>query len=281
MTRVAELVLARALLVALPGLAPAAPETCRTTFDAAALIRSELFFFKDDYFWRLNRAGHLMTRRPVEMGTFWEGLPDSSSVSAAYERPDGSVVFFCGRHFWVFWERRARPGYPRPLSDLGLPEELSSVDAALVSGHNWVTYLVTGHQYWRFNEMTGRVEKDSPLPISRLCRGLPRKLDAAFTDNNGDTFFVQGPHYWRCDWSRGRVQSYSPDLVAPRWLACSLTECCLESVQEQIETRVWPALLGDAEKAVEGNGAGSRRGIASALLTLTAAVVAQIVWSSS
>ena len=48
------------------------------------------------YFWRLNRAGHLMTRRPVEMGNFWEGLPDSTSVSAAYERPDGSVVFFCG-----------------------------------------------------------------------------------------------------------------------------------------------------------------------------------------
>ena len=39
-----------------------------------------------------------MTRDPVEVDTFWEGLPDRSDVSAAYERPDGSVVFFCGEN---------------------------------------------------------------------------------------------------------------------------------------------------------------------------------------
>ena len=49
----------------------------------------------------------------------------------------------------MFWERRAKPGYPRPLSDLGLPEELMSVDAAFVSGHNQITYLVAGDKYWR------------------------------------------------------------------------------------------------------------------------------------
>ncbi|XP_037074353.1 matrix metalloproteinase-17-like [Pollicipes pollicipes] len=251
-----------------------APDTCRTTFDAVARIRGELFFFKDHYFWRRDVRGHLMTPEPVEVDTFWGGLPARASVDAVYERPDGSVVFFCGRYFWVFWDRHALTGYPRPLSDLGLPEETPSVDAAFVSGHTQGTYLITGGQYWRFNELTETVEADSPLPISRLCRGLPRKLDAAFTDADGQTFFVQGRHYWRCDSPRAQVRSYAPDLVAPRWLGCSLAQCCLENVDDHIDTEV---LWSGARSGNLRNATGPLAAVARGLLVV--ALVA--VWVGS
>ncbi|KAF0293789.1 Matrix metalloproteinase-25 [Amphibalanus amphitrite] len=275
---VVTLVLVLVLLVTGGSPARSPPQTCRSTFDAVARIRGELFFFNGDHFWRVSRAGHLMTRDPVEVDTFWEGLPHHSDVSAAYERPDGSVVFFCGRHFWVFWERRTKPGYPRPLSDLGLPEELSSVDAAFVNRHTEVTYLITGDKYWRFNERTEQVDSDSPQPLHRLCRGLPKRVDAAFSDTKGHTYFLQGQHYWRCDLGQGRVQNYAPHLVAPRWLGCTLAECCLD---DHIETEVWPKTYEYKEKLSEEGrrnareNAAARGGVGSqvAVVVLAAAAV--------
>jgi len=269
------------LLAAVPQSGWGVPDTCKTTFDAVAGIRGELFFFKDHHFWRLTRHGHLMTRKPVPRDTFWQGLPKDSKVDAVYERPDGQVVFFSGRYFWVVWERSVLAGYPRPLSDLGLPEETPAVDAAFASSHNSRTYLITGAQYWRFNELTGRVEADSPLSTSRLCRGLPRQLDAAFVDARGDAYFLQGQHYWRCDWARATVQSYAPDLVAPRWLGCSLVECCLPDLYKQMDEEVWPGmregLVDDDDEGLEGkDGAGAQEARAA---LFWAGLVWGLVWT--
>ena len=40
-------------------------------------------------------------------------------------------------------------GSPRPLSDLGLPSNLSSIDAVFTWGKNKKTYIFAGSQYWR------------------------------------------------------------------------------------------------------------------------------------
>lgn len=76
------------------------------------------------------------------------------------------------------------PGYPRPLTDLGLPPDLKKIDAAMVWGHNGKTYLFSGTQYWRYDEVEGRVELDYPRDMG-LWRGVPTHIDAAFQNTDG------------------------------------------------------------------------------------------------
>ena len=43
-------------------------------------------------------------------------------------------------------------------------------------------------------------------------------------------------------------------------MGCSLTECCLDSLDDQIETQVWPEMRsGTTEWGGEGGGTGERR----------------------
>lgn len=76
------------------------------------------------------------------------------------------------------------PGYPKPLTDLGLPRDLSHVDAAMVWGHNSRTYFFSGTMYWRFDEEVGRIELDYPRDMS-MWRGVGYNIDAVFQWKDG------------------------------------------------------------------------------------------------
>lgn len=93
--------------------------------------------------------------------------------------------FLPGKNYWLFTANQLEPGYPRPLTDLGLPQDLDHIDAATVWGHNGKTYFFSGKEYWKFDEMEGRVELDYPRNINSW-RGVPANIDAAFqwTDGN-------------------------------------------------------------------------------------------------
>ena len=81
------------------------PDRCATDFDAVAVIRSEMWVFKGNYFWRLDRDGEsegAPAEDPIELSAFWYGLPDDvDRVDAVYERPDHKIVFFVGPHYYV------------------------------------------------------------------------------------------------------------------------------------------------------------------------------------
>lgn len=94
--------------------------------------------------------------------------------------------FICppGKKYWLFSGNRPLPGYPRPLTDLGLPATLTHLDAALVWGHNGKTYFFSGDKYWRYDETDRSVELDYPRHI-RMWRGVPHGVDAAFQYSDG------------------------------------------------------------------------------------------------
>ena len=90
---------------------PAVLDRCNVDhFDAVAVIRSELWVFVGQQFWRLGAAAATPSTRveehPVDLSAFWYGLPESAlarpgaKVDAVYERPDHRIVFFVGRHFF-------------------------------------------------------------------------------------------------------------------------------------------------------------------------------------
>lgn len=79
-----------------PSLSPqpdAPPDACQVSFDAAATIRGELFFFKAGFVWRL-RGGRLQPGYPALASRHWQGLP--SPVDAAFEDAQGHIWFFQG-----------------------------------------------------------------------------------------------------------------------------------------------------------------------------------------
>lgn len=139
------------------------PETCNTSYDAITIIRGEIFIFKGRYLWRIGAEG-LHDGYPHEIAKMWNELPHGLvNVDSVYENKRRQIVFFIGerklifcllseveinfqigKQFYVFHSQHLLPGYPKPLTDLGLPASLDKIDAALVWGHNNRTYFYSG-----------------------------------------------------------------------------------------------------------------------------------------
>uniref|UniRef100_A0A147BPY1 Putative matrix metalloproteinase n=2 Tax=Ixodes ricinus TaxID=34613 RepID=A0A147BPY1_IXORI len=204
-----------------PTLAPDKPDPCLTGIDAISVIRREVFIFKGQYFWRINDNG-LNPNYPVEIGVFWYNFPKNlEKIDAVYERPDQNIAFFSGKKYWLFSGNRPLPGYPRPLTDLGLPATLTHLDAALVWGHNGKTYFFSGDKYWRYDETDRSVELDYPRHI-RMWRGVPHGVDAAFQYSDGQTYFFKDHHFWR--FNDRRMHIYNRTHRVGEWFGCPVAK---------------------------------------------------------
>lgn len=84
----------------------------------------------------------------------------------------------------MFHSQHLLPGYPKPLTHLGLPSSIDKIDAALVWGHNNRTYFYSGTEYWRFDEDEMQVELDYPRDMS-MWKGIGYDIDSAFQNRDG------------------------------------------------------------------------------------------------
>ncbi|PWA26563.1 hypothetical protein CCH79_00000757 [Gambusia affinis] len=219
-------------------LAQDAPDRCTSHFDAVAQIRGEAFFFKGKYFWRLTREKHLVSLRPAHIHRFWRGLPPNlDSVDAVYERPgDHKIVFFKGQKYWVFKDNNVEEGYPRPISDFGLPVE--AVDAAFVWLHNDKTYFFKDNYYWRYDDHLRHMDLGFPKD-STLWKGLPLQLDDAMRWSDGSSYFFKGKEYWRVPGSDMEAEAGYPRLIAKDWLLCTeMQSDSPDTEAKSTETRV-------------------------------------------
>ncbi|XP_023976641.2 matrix metalloproteinase-17 isoform X2 [Physeter macrocephalus] len=195
------------------------PHRCSAHFDAVAQIRGEAFFFKGKYFWRLTRDRHLVSLQPAQVHRFWRGLPlHLDSVDAVYERTsDHKIVFFKGDRYWVFKDNNVEEGYPRPISDFGLPP--GGVDAAFSWAHNDKTYFFKDQLYWRYDEHTRRMDPGHPAQ-SPPWRGIPSMLDDAMRWSDGAAYFFRGKEYWKVLDGELEVAPGYPQSTARDWLVC-------------------------------------------------------------
>ena len=92
------------------------PDKCNTNFDAVAVLRGEMWVFKSNYFWRINRDGG-SREDPMLLRSFWYGLPsDVDHVDAVYERNDHDIVFFVGRKYYVLASNSYLKHGPLPIT---------------------------------------------------------------------------------------------------------------------------------------------------------------------
>lgn len=54
-----------------------------------------------------------------------------------------------GNHYYLYNGNQLERGFPKPLTNLGLPESLEKIDGAMVWGHNGKTYFFSGTMYWK------------------------------------------------------------------------------------------------------------------------------------
>lgn len=99
-------------------------------------------------------------------------------------------MLFCphpsGLKYWVFKDNNVEEGYPRPITDFGLPVE--AVDAAFVWQHNDKTYFFKDNQFWRYDDHLRHMDMGYPKD-SILWKGLPPHLDDAMRWSDGEKTF--------------------------------------------------------------------------------------------
>ncbi|XP_077416774.1 stromelysin-3 isoform X1 [Vanacampus margaritifer] len=171
------------------------PDACQTDFDAASMIRGELFFFKSGYVWRI-RDGQLESGYPALASRHWRGIPDN--VDAAFEDKAGNIWFFQGDSYWVFDAEMQVRG-PESVRALGLPA--TGVRAALRWGHDpdFNTYVFGSGSYWRFSPRRSQLESPYPRDTSDWAAAVPADVDATFRDAYGYAHFIRGQQYWKFD----------------------------------------------------------------------------------
>lgn len=88
-----------------------------------------------------------------------------------------------GDRYWVFKDTHVEEGFPRPVSDFGLPP--GGVDAAFSWAHSDKTYFFKDQLYWRYDELTRRMDPGHPAR-SPPWRGVPSTLDDAMRWSDGE-----------------------------------------------------------------------------------------------
>nr|XP_027224414.1 matrix metalloproteinase-2-like [Penaeus vannamei] len=194
---------------------PGVPDTCSTEYDTATVYRGDLYFFKDKYYWRVDRRGMPSMREfPYKIKSRFYGLPRGvDRIDGVYEDRQDHLVFFSGPNYFVLdhFFRLRRKGV---ISDLRV--NATHIDAVMVWGHNGRTYLFSGNNYWRLDRQ-GMAEMDYPRDVN-VWRGLPHNMSAAFTFHSV-TYFLAGRVYWQFNNTAMRAVR-SPYLTASHWLSC-------------------------------------------------------------
>ncbi|KAK7067992.1 Matrix metalloproteinase-15 [Halocaridina rubra] len=202
---------------------PPVPDLCHGSFDAVAVLRQELFIFKGQYLWRYSDRGSLRPGYPTLIRSLFTDLPSFiKKVDAVYERPtDSSIVFFIGKYYYVHNGDRLIEDSPKSLSELGLPDLYTKIDAAFYWPRAKKTYFFSRNSYFRYDEEAKKMDEGYPRDMMKW-NGIPGELDAVFTWTDDASYFLRGYQYWQYDNVKIRPVDGYPQDATHYWANCPL-----------------------------------------------------------
>lgn len=234
-------------------------DVCVGNFDAVTSINDHVFIFKNQFVYRLDANLFPVHGYPIAISAQFPGVveleqlhADGGVVDAAYQRQtDGAVVLFVGHRYWTFngtdfrllsskTELDAvgdinnnRIDQRTTIWDLGLPNNVTRIDAVFVWPKNQRTYIFAGNSFWK-SIADDDNQKDlwsGPWSVTRW-HGIPFNIDGVMTlpristvfEARGGigqkaTLFFKSNSYWLYNdhWVR-------PEIGFPR-LISSLFNC--------------------------------------------------------
>ncbi|KAE8627632.1 hypothetical protein XENTR_v10007076 [Xenopus tropicalis] len=194
---------------------PINPTTCppNITFDAITTLRGEILFFKHRSFWR--KIPNKSEIEQHEIRTFWKTLP--TGIQAAYENQEKDQVFlFKGTKYWALKGFDIEEGFPKSIYQLGFPQTVKKIDAAVHVEETRKTYFFVNNQYWSYDERRSQMDKDSPQSIINGFPGVGNKVQAVF-QSNGNLYFFNGNRQYEFSIANKRVLRL---LKYTSWLNC-------------------------------------------------------------
>ncbi|XP_023273518.1 collagenase 3-like isoform X1 [Seriola lalandi dorsalis] len=173
---------------------PKTPDACDSTMvlDAVTTLRGEMLFFKDSFLWRSYPQSN--TPQQSLITNFWPSAP--VNIDAAYEsRVSDRILLFKDRKVWAFTGYNPVPGYPKPLTSLGLPSHVRKIDAALYDTRSRKTLFFVGNSYFSYDEARRTMDRGFPKRINQTFSELTNKVTAAF-QYRGFTYIYSGPYMY-------------------------------------------------------------------------------------
>ncbi|XP_076822278.1 matrix metalloproteinase-19-like isoform X2 [Clavelina lepadiformis] len=178
-----------------------------------------MYALKGRYYWKIKDTG-VADGYPRKIGKFWEKLPGNIQA-AVYSKTTKRTYFFKGSRVWRYDNnRRLERGFPRKVSDLGIPKNL---DAAMQWGSDGMMYVFKGDRFYQFSEYSsydGSV-KSPAKKISKFWEGIPLAPDGAIQWKNGKTYFFKGNSYWRYSGMNKETDPNYPRGVKKYWIGCN------------------------------------------------------------
>ncbi|CAL4197705.1 unnamed protein product, partial [Meganyctiphanes norvegica] len=132
---------------------PNGPDMCEGNVDAAFQYSDTLIFFKETKVWwvrPITTRGY--TIENIDIYYLFRSLPKTfTSIDAAYENPaDNTIALFSKDKVYIQEGFNSR-GQSYSLEELGI--HVSSIEAAMVWGHNGRIYIFGHNQYWRLTHV--------------------------------------------------------------------------------------------------------------------------------
>uniref|UniRef100_A0A8C1TY68 interstitial collagenase n=1 Tax=Cyprinus carpio TaxID=7962 RepID=A0A8C1TY68_CYPCA len=154
---------------------PVTPNKCdpKLVLDAVTMLRGEIMFFKDSFFWR--SSPHRGTVEQHLITGFWPEIP--GHIDAAFESPLEDKVFIIkGEKVWALYGYEMAQGYPKSLSMFRLPRKVQKVDAVLYDETSYKILFFVNKQIYRSVNLL----KGYPKPVEVVFPGMKGKVTAAF-----------------------------------------------------------------------------------------------------
>ncbi|XP_048853665.1 collagenase 3-like [Brienomyrus brachyistius] len=158
---------------------PKTPDACdpNLVLDAVTSLRGEMMFFKDTFFWRSLPQSNQQELHLIS--SFWPEVPNN--IDAAYENPSLDRVFlFKDDKVWALSGYDIAAGYPRSLSQIGLPARITKITAAVYNTQTKKTLIFVNDQYYSYSGDLKSMDNGFPKPVANDFKGMQGGVMAAF-----------------------------------------------------------------------------------------------------